>query len=85
MNAVRIEIPAEVALSLKLPSEGLEARLTGELALCLYREGLLSFGKARTLAQLSKWEFAERLGKRRILRHYTPDCLEEDIRFAHDP
>ena len=84
MKTVRIEIPADVVVSLKLPADGLEARLTEELALYLYREGLLSFGKARTLAQLSKWEFAERLGKRRITRHYTSDCLEEDIRFAHD-
>ena len=54
MKTVRIEIPADVAISLKFPTEGLEARLTEELALYLYREGLLSFGKARPLAQLSK-------------------------------
>ena len=84
MKTVRIEIPADVAILLKFPTEGLEARLTEELALYLYREGLLSFGKARPLTQLSKWEFVERLGKRRITRHYTSDCLEEDIRFAYD-
>ena len=84
MKTVRIEIPADVAISLKLPTEGLEDRLTEELALFLYREDLLSFGKARALARLSKWEFAERLATRRIARHYTSDCLEEDIRFAHD-
>ncbi len=82
MQSIQIEIPEEIVLSLKFPKERAKAQLTEELALQLYREGFLSFGKARALAKLSKWDFAERLGKEGIPRHYTEADLEEDFIFA---
>ena len=84
MKAVQIEIPKEVALSLKIPYDSIKEQLTEELAIHLYGEGFLSFGKARELTSLSRWEFAERLGKKRIPRHYSQEDLEDDIRFAEE-
>ncbi|MCP4104163.1 MAG: UPF0175 family protein [Desulfobacteraceae bacterium] len=83
MKAIQIEIPKEIMLSLKIPSEIAKKQLTEELAVHLYRQGFLSFGKARELAGMSKWEFSEKLGKLQIARHYTQEDLEEDIEFAH--
>ncbi len=71
-------------LSLEIPYNSVKRQLTEELATHLYREGFLSFGKARELASLSRWEFAEKLGKRGIPRHYTQEDLEEGIRFAEE-
>ena len=31
---------------------------------------------------MTKWEFQEELGNRKILRHYTEKELKEDIKFA---
>jgi predicted HTH domain antitoxin len=59
MKAVEIEIPKDIILSLKMPQTKIKEWLTQELALTLYAEGYLSFGKARKLAGLSKWEFVE--------------------------
>lgn len=84
MKAVQIEILKDIVLSLKMPQEKAKERLTEELAIYLYAEGYLSFGKARKLAALSKWEFAEQLGRRQIPRHYTQEDLEEDLRFAYE-
>jgi len=84
MQTVQIEIPQDVILALKIPQQRIQATLTEELAIDLYAQGYLSFGKARKLAALSKWEFAERLGARGIPRHYTEEDFEEDLRFAHD-
>ena len=42
-----------------------------ELATAIHRRGIISFGNARKLAGVSKWEFLEELGKRKIERHYT--------------
>ena len=84
MQAIQIEIPQDVMLALKIPQQRIKATLTEELAIDLYAQGYLSFGKARKLAELTKWEFAERLGSRGIPRHYTEHDLEEDLRFATD-
>lgn len=83
MQGIIIEIPKEIVLSLRIPKEKARDRLKEELAIHLYKEGFLSFGKARTLAELSKWEFAERLGIKKIARHYTREDFEEDLIFAN--
>ena len=83
MPVLQIEIPQDIVRSLKIPQHRVKETLTEELAVDLYAQDYLSFGKARKLAALSKWEFAERLGKRGIPRHYTEEDLEDDLRFAN--
>jgi predicted HTH domain antitoxin len=56
--------------------------LTTELALSLYAQGILSFGKAREMAHFSKYEFGLLLGQRRIPRHYEADDLQDDLTYA---
>ena len=53
-----------------------------ESALALYQRGVLPLGKARLLARMTRWEFEELLGQRKILRHYTDIDLEEDIQYG---
>jgi predicted HTH domain antitoxin len=55
---------------LHLPRAEQQQRLTTELALSLYAQGILSYGKAREMAHLSKYEFDLLVGQRRIPRHY---------------
>lgn len=57
-------------------------RLDKKLALSLYRCNALSFGKARQLAGLNKWEFQKELQQRKMLRHYSSKELEEDLAYA---
>lgn len=82
MKKLTLEIPGEVLEAMKLPTGEVEKELRKELALALYRRGVLSLGKARALAQMTRWEFGELLGQRGILRHYAEADLEEDIRYA---
>jgi len=51
-------------------------------AVSLYAHDILSFGKARTVAGLSKRAFHDLLGEREIPRHYTETELIEDIEYA---
>jgi len=83
MARLSLEIPEEIIQSLKLPPQEAELELRKELALALYQRGVLSLGKARALAQMTRWEFQELLGQRKIPRHYTEQDLEEDLRYAH--
>ena len=77
-----IELPPDVFEALAAPEDEREDVLYRELAVSLYREGYLSFGKARELSRLSKREFHELLGERGIERHYDRSDLEDDLDYA---
>ncbi len=77
-----LKIPESIVDALRLPREEVEGELQKELALALYQRGVLSSGEASVLAGLTRWEFEELLGQRRIRRHYTEKNLEEDIEYA---
>jgi len=79
---VQLSIPRSVADALSLPESRKKEELQRELAVSLYREEMLSFGKARELAGMSKQEFGQLLGNRRIKRHYGPEEMAEDLRYA---
>ena len=79
---LRLDIPDSVAQSLRLPSGERKQRLKVELALSLYAQGILSFGKARQLAEIDHYEFSQLLGKRQIIRHYEDADLQDDLKYA---
>lgn len=77
-----IKIPTEIFNAIKLPEKEKVALLLLELAIILYDRQILSFGKARELAKMSKWEFHNELGKRKIERHYNEENYLEDIAYG---
>ena len=79
---IQLEIPDDVTQAIRLPEGRIKRELLVELALALYSQGFLSFGKARELADMSKYEFGLLMGKRDIFRHYGPEELKEDIAYA---
>ena len=82
MEKLVLEVPEEIVEAVKLPPGEMEKEFRKELALALYQREVLSLGKARVLAQVTRWGFEDLLGQRRITRHYTHADLEEDIRYA---
>jgi predicted HTH domain antitoxin len=75
MGKVTLEVPSEVLEAAKMtPKELLQ-----ELALSLYQQGKLSFGKARELAGMSVWEFIALLTLRRIPASYDLSEYERDL------
>jgi len=79
---ITLEIPDSVAKSLRLPEREIEERLLSELAVSLYAQGILSFGKAKELSRISRWSFADLLTRRGIPRHYGPEELAEDAAYG---
>jgi predicted HTH domain antitoxin len=73
-TTVSFEIPREVLRASRLT----EDELRRELALHLFEEEKLSFGKARELAQMSVWDFQQFLGSRGIPVHYDVEAYEND-------
>ncbi len=84
MRAITLELPPDVREALRIPPAEQEVRLRRELAVRLYEKGLLSFGKARELAGLSKWEFHELLAAEGVSRHYDLEELEADLRTLEE-
>jgi len=80
MGHLAIQIEEDVLLALKIPAEETGARLRRELALRLYEKGLLTAGKARELARMSRWAFHDLLGEEGICRRYDAEELERDLR-----
>jgi predicted HTH domain antitoxin len=79
MSKLILEIPEDLAETLHLPPSERLSRVKRELAIRLYQKGILSFGKARQLAELSKWEFHELLSQENIERSYDLEELETDL------
>lgn len=67
---------------MRLPDGEREQRILLELAVSLYAQGILSFGKARQLCGMTKFEFGVLLGKRNVPRHYTAEDLQDDLNYA---
>ena len=79
MEQFSLSIQKDVIQAIKVPAAEAPRRLRRELAIRLYEKGLLSFGKARALSEMSRWGFHDLLGEERILRRYDVEELEEDL------
>jgi len=74
-STVSIEIPREVLNATHMTPE----ELRQELAIHLFEQGKLSFGKAREMARMTVWDFQQTLGARGISVHYDQQDYEEDL------
>ena len=79
-----IEVPRELLQAIKLPAEEVPVRLKRELAIRLYAKGLLSFGKARQLAGMTRWDFHDLLAEEGIPRRYDVEEIEEDLQTLEE-
>jgi predicted HTH domain antitoxin len=69
-----IEIPAEVIHATRMTPEEMKQ----ELALILFQQGKLSFGKAREMTGMTVWDFQLLLGQRKIAVHYDVQDYHAD-------
>ncbi len=68
--------------NLKIPPDELEERLRIELALRLYEKGIASFGQARRIAELGKWDFIDLLSKEGISLRFDDEEIRKDLEAA---
>jgi predicted HTH domain antitoxin len=74
-STIPIEIPREVIHATRMTPQ----ELRRELAIYLFQQGKLSFGKAREMAGMTVWTFQQLLGSRGIPIHYDVEDYEEDL------
>jgi len=73
-DVVMVEIPRGVLRAARMTPE----ELRQELAIHLFQQGKLSFGKARQMAGMNAWGFQQLLGSRGIPVHYNTEDYEQD-------
>jgi predicted HTH domain antitoxin len=79
---LQISISDSIVQALRLPEKHIEQELRRELAIALYTQDILSFGKARELAEMDKYEFGQLLAFRGVVRHYGFAELDDDLSYA---
>lgn len=78
MDDICLTIPGAALAAAKIPRQRLEWELKKELALQLYREGLISGAGACQVAGLGKAEFQYLLGERGICQQYDIEDYQKD-------
>ena len=80
---VRIEVPDDLAATLRRTNEELEYDLRLRALAGLVERGLLSSGRAAELAGVSWREFLDWCGRWRIRLHrWEPSDIESDLAYA---
>ncbi|MCX9012820.1 MAG: UPF0175 family protein [Candidatus Methanoperedens sp.] len=79
LETVSVDLPKELLHILKVRELDFPKAVRESLAVELYREGLISLGKAAEIAMVSKWEMFEILAAKKVPLQYYPEDLKQDI------
>ncbi len=79
-TTVAIDIPREILHAARMSP----AEVRRELAVVLFAQDRLSFGKARELAEMTHWQFQQLLASRDIAPHYDLDDYQQDLQTLND-
>ncbi|MBI5789310.1 MAG: UPF0175 family protein [Candidatus Schekmanbacteria bacterium] len=78
---VVLNLPETFVSSIRIRPGDLSDYIQKTLAVEMYREGVLSLGKAAELANVAnKWEMMALLNDRKVAMPYTSDDAEEDLK-----
>jgi predicted HTH domain antitoxin len=76
---VKMDFPKDFLLAADITEANAPADIKKLLALLMFKERMLSFGKATELSGLDKVSFLEFAGRNRISLNYDSDDLLEDL------
>ena len=75
-DVVTLSLPKEIE---SLLGEPIDRKVRTMIVLQLYREGKISFGKARDLAEVDTWEMLDLFAKNDLYLDYSAVDLEQDL------
>ena len=76
---IKIDFPKDVLLAADITESNAPLNIKKYLALYMFKERILSFGKAAELAEMDKIEFLELAGSKGISLNYDADDYQEDL------
>ena len=74
-SMIALPISREIVHATRMTPE----ELRRELAIRLFQQRKLSFGKAREMTGMTVWAFQQFLGDQGVLAHYDVEDYEEDL------
>lgn len=75
-----IDMPSEITTCCKVRKEELASFLKKKIAIELYREGVVSLGKAAKIAGLEKIDMMDMLRQMKVPIQYGVEELKEDVK-----
>jgi predicted HTH domain antitoxin len=79
-----MELPKDILLAADISEANASADIKKYLALYMFKERLLSFGKATELSGMDKLSFMELAGSKGISLNYDVDDYREDLQTIRD-
>lgn len=77
-----VPLPREIVTICKVSEEEVVPLIRKMVAIEMFREGMVSIGKAAEIAGVSRHKIMDLLAERKIPLHYTAKELREDIKTA---
>jgi len=74
-----MDFPRDILLAANISEANAPADIKKLLALLLFKERILSFGKAAELSGLDKLSFIEYAGRHRVSLNYDADDFQDDV------
>ena len=81
---VRMDLPRDILLAADITEANAPAYIRKYLALYMFKERILSFGKAAELSGLDKLSFIELAGSKGISMNYDEDDFNDDLKTIKD-
>ena len=79
MSSISLTIPSDAVAAMKIPRHRVESELKKQLAVQLYREGMISGAGACRVAEISKAEFQYLLGEIGVCQQYDVEDYHKDL------
>jgi len=83
MIEVQLKIPASL-LNAGFRQKELESEFMQRLALSYYADGILTFGQAARMVDMTLWEFADLIARKKVFCNYELDDLENEIKLGKE-
>ena len=81
---IKMDFPKDVLLAADISEANAPSDIKKHLALYMFKERIISFGKASGLSGLNKLEFMELAGSKGIPLNYDADDYREDLNTIQD-
>jgi predicted HTH domain antitoxin len=77
--SIKMDLPKDILAAANMSEASAPADIRKHLAIYLFKERILSFGKAAELAGVNKLEFIDTIGNKRVPLNYDSEDYYEDI------